>query len=41
ELLEIAPPGAATWYLPFTKEAAPEVKIAEGLIVAVRPAETE
>jgi 16S rRNA processing protein RimM len=41
DLLEIAPPGAATWYLPFTKEAAPEVKIAEGVIVAVRPAETE
>jgi len=41
DLLEIAPPGAATWYLRFTKEAVPEVRTAEGVIVAVRPAETE
>ncbi|HUO11901.1 MAG TPA: ribosome maturation factor RimM [Caulobacteraceae bacterium] len=41
DLLEIAPPGAATWYLPFTKDAVPEVRIADGLIVAVRPTETE
>ena len=41
DLLEIAPPGAATWYLPFTKQAVPEVKLAEGVIVAVRPTETE
>jgi len=41
DLLEIAPPGGATWYLPFTKQAVPEVKLAEGVIVAVRPAETE
>jgi 16S rRNA processing protein RimM len=41
DLLEIAPPGAATWYLPFTKEAVPEVNIAGGVVVAVRPAETE
>jgi len=41
DLLEIAPPGAATWYLPFTKDAVLEVRIADGVIVAVRPAETE
>jgi 16S rRNA processing protein RimM len=42
DILEIIPEeGGATWYLPFTREAVPEVKIAEGLIVAVRPAEVE
>ncbi len=42
DMLEIEPPdGKATWYLPFTEEAVPEVKIAEGRVVAVRPAETE
>ncbi len=42
DILEIIPEeGGATWYLPFTREAVPEVKIAEGLIVAVRPVEVE
>ena len=42
DILEIIPEeGGATWYLPFTREAVPEVKIAEGLIVAVRPLEVE
>ena len=41
DLLEIAPPEGPTWWLPFTKEAVPEVKLAEGRIVAVRPAESE
>ncbi len=42
DILEIIPEeGGATWYLPFTREAVPDVKIAEGLIVAVRPAEVE
>lgn len=42
DILEIAPAeGGATWYLPFTREAVPEVKIAEGRIVAVRPTEVE
>lgn len=42
DILEIIPEeGGATWYLPFTREAVPEVKIAEGKIVAVRPAEVE
>jgi 16S rRNA processing protein RimM len=40
DLLEIDPgTGAATWYLPFTREAVPEVDIAGGRIVAVPPAE--
>ena len=41
DLLEIEPIGAATWWLPFTHEAVPEVKIAEGAVVVVKPTETE
>jgi 16S rRNA processing protein RimM len=43
DILEIAPAGekAPTWYLPFTKEAAPQVHIAEGWLLAVRPQETQ
>lgn len=42
DLLEIAPAeGGATWYLPFTREAVPEVRIADGVVVGVRPEETE
>ncbi len=41
DLLEIQPPAGATWWLPFTRENVPEVKIAEGRLVAVRPEETE
>ena len=42
DLLEIAPAeGGASWYLPFTREAVPEVRIAERVVVAVRPEETE
>ncbi len=41
DLLEIAPPSGPTWWLPFTKEAVPEVRIAEGVVVAVRPEESE
>ena len=41
DLLEIAPETGATWYLPFTLEAVPEVKIAEGVVVIVRPVESE
>jgi len=39
DLLEIAPETGPTWWLPFTKEAVPDVKIAEGRVVAVRPEE--
>lgn len=39
-ILEIDPGRGATWYLPFTREAVPDVDIAGGRIVAVRPAET-
>lgn len=41
DLLEIQPPDGATWWLPFTKDAVPEVRIADGKIVAVPPEETE
>lgn len=42
DLLEITPAeGGATFWLPFTKEAVPEVRIAEGKLIAVPPATTE
>ena len=41
DLLEIAPPSGPTWWLPFTNEAVPDVRIADGLVVVVRPAESE
>ncbi|WP_293677512.1 ribosome maturation factor RimM [uncultured Phenylobacterium sp.] len=42
DLLEITPPeGGATWYLPYTREAVPQVRIAEGLVVGVPPQEVE
>jgi 16S rRNA processing protein RimM len=42
DLLEIEPPdGAATWWAPFTFAVAPEVRIAEGVVIIDRPAETE
>ncbi len=40
DLLEIAPPeGGATWWLPFTREAVPEVNVKEGYVVGVKPEE--
>lgn len=39
DILEIAPPRGATWYLTFTRQTVPEVDIAGGRIVALRPAE--
>jgi 16S rRNA processing protein RimM len=41
DLLEIAPPSGPTWWLPFTREAVPEVRIADGVVVAVRPVESD
>jgi 16S rRNA processing protein RimM len=41
DLLEIQPESGASWWLPFTKEAVPEVRLADGKIIAVRPEETE
>ena len=40
DMLEITPAeGGQTWYLRFTLEATPELHIADGWILAVRPAE--
>ncbi len=40
DMLEIAPQGGGqTWYLPFTKDAVPELHIADGWLLAVRPDE--
>jgi 16S rRNA processing protein RimM len=42
DLLEITPSaGGPTWWLPFTREAAPKVSIAEGFVTVIRPAEIE
>jgi 16S rRNA processing protein RimM len=41
DLLEIKPPAAASWWLPFTREAVPEVNIAEGWVTVVRPPEID
>ncbi|PZQ55662.1 MAG: 16S rRNA processing protein RimM [Phenylobacterium zucineum] len=42
DLLEVIPPeGGATWYLPFTREAVPDVRLAEGKVIGVRPEEIE
>jgi 16S rRNA processing protein RimM len=41
DLIEVAPQQGATWWLPFTKEAVPEVRLADRKVIAVRPAETE
>ena len=40
DMLEIAPAaGGQTWYLPFTKAATPELHIADGWVLVVRPTE--
>lgn len=39
DILEIEPEGGEAFYLPFTRDAVPEVRLSEGLIVAIRPAE--
>ena len=42
DILEIAPAaGGPTFYVPFTREAVPEVRIAEGYVLVVRPDEVE
>jgi 16S rRNA processing protein RimM len=41
DLLEIAPETGPTWWAPFTREAVPEVKIAEGVVIVVKPDDTE
>jgi len=41
DLLEIEPAQGPSWWLPFTREAVPEVSISERRVVAVKPEETE
>ena len=41
DLLEIQPKAGASWWLPFTREAVPEVRIASGKIIAAPPAVVE
>jgi 16S rRNA processing protein RimM len=41
DLLEIEPPQGPSWWLPFTREAVPEVSITRRRIVGVKPEETE
>jgi 16S rRNA processing protein RimM len=41
DLLEIQPETGASWWLPFTREAVPQVHMAERRLVAVRPEDVE
>ncbi len=41
DLLEVEPAQGPSWWLPFTREAVPEVSIADRRVVAVKPEETE
>jgi len=41
DLLEIEPAQGPSWWLPFTREAVPEVSISGRRVVAVKPQETE
>lgn len=37
DVIEVKPPAGPTFYLPFTREAVPEVKLAEGVLIADPP----
>ena len=40
DMLEIAPAaGGPTWYLPFTRDAVPDIRLADGWLRALRPVE--
>jgi len=41
DLLEIRPTGSPSWWLPFTREAVPEVNIAERWLTVVPPDEID
>jgi 16S rRNA processing protein RimM len=42
DMLEIAPAeGGPTWYLPFTRDAVPEVRLTDGWLRAIRPVEVD
>ena len=41
DVLEIQPKAGASYFLAFTREIVPDVKIAEGRLIAIRPNETD
>jgi 16S rRNA processing protein RimM len=41
DLLEVEPPAGESWWLPFTREAVPEVRFTDRRVVAMRPDEVE
>ena len=41
DLIEVQPPMGASWWLPFTRETVPEVRLSEGKLIAIRPAEID
>ena len=41
DLLEIQPPQGPSWWLPFTLDAVPEVRMADGKVIAIRPTEID
>jgi 16S rRNA processing protein RimM len=41
DILEVQPESGPSWYLPFTREAVPEVRIAERKVIAVKPEDVE
>ncbi len=41
DLIEVQPSEGASWYLPFTREAVPEVRIADGVLIADPPGDAE
>ncbi len=41
DILEVEPDGAPAFYLPFTHNAVPEIRIAEGMVIAVPPIEVD
>ena len=41
DLLEVAPAAGESWWLPFTRDAVPEVHMADGYLMATLPGEVE
>jgi 16S rRNA processing protein RimM len=41
DLLEIQPPQGESWWLPFTRDAVPELRMDDGWLAAARPDEVE
>jgi 16S rRNA processing protein RimM len=41
DLLEVQPVAGESWWLPFTRDSVPEVRMADGFLVAARPDEVE